>query len=174
MIVYQFWKTVWILFIYFDLLLMWESQSGLHILVWCHCWSVFVAVQRLSFGKIGFSKAMSNKWIRLDKAHESGPRIFRNVCGKLSLKLLRPFFSFNVVLLSYCFKTRCLCVVMYPFPGGEHRRPGQREAASGEKWQRDSAGGEGKEWAEEEKTAGWSVRPQPFLHKWWWCAFVRQ
>ena len=36
-------------------------------------------LQKLSFGKIGFSKAMSNKWIRLDKAHEGGPRIFRSV-----------------------------------------------------------------------------------------------
>uniref|UniRef100_A0A665W1J9 phenylalanine--tRNA ligase n=1 Tax=Echeneis naucrates TaxID=173247 RepID=A0A665W1J9_ECHNA len=36
-------------------------------------------LMKLSFGKIGFSKAMSNKWIRLDKAHEGGPRIFRTV-----------------------------------------------------------------------------------------------
>ncbi|XP_075888727.1 phenylalanine--tRNA ligase alpha subunit [Nelusetta ayraudi] len=36
-------------------------------------------LMKLPFGKIGFSKAMSNKWIRLDKAHEGGPRIFRNV-----------------------------------------------------------------------------------------------
>uniref|UniRef100_A0A671Y3A7 phenylalanine--tRNA ligase n=1 Tax=Sparus aurata TaxID=8175 RepID=A0A671Y3A7_SPAAU len=34
-------------------------------------------LMKLSFGKIGFSKAMSNKWIRVDKAHEGGPRIFR-------------------------------------------------------------------------------------------------
>ncbi|XP_068606060.1 phenylalanine--tRNA ligase alpha subunit [Brachionichthys hirsutus] len=36
---------------------------------------------KLSFGKIGFSKAMSNKWIRVDKASEGGPRIFRTVDG---------------------------------------------------------------------------------------------
>ncbi|XP_037112382.1 phenylalanine--tRNA ligase alpha subunit [Syngnathus acus] len=36
-------------------------------------------LMKLSFGKIGFSKAMSNKWIRLDKGHEGGPRIFRTV-----------------------------------------------------------------------------------------------
>ncbi|XP_047428717.1 phenylalanine--tRNA ligase alpha subunit [Mugil cephalus] len=34
-------------------------------------------LMQLPFGKIGFSKAMSNKWIQLDKAHEGGPRIFR-------------------------------------------------------------------------------------------------
>ncbi|XP_077590023.1 phenylalanine--tRNA ligase alpha subunit [Stigmatopora nigra] len=36
-------------------------------------------LMKLSYGKIGFSKAMSNKWIRMDKAHEGGPRIFRSV-----------------------------------------------------------------------------------------------
>ncbi|KAF7661382.1 hypothetical protein LDENG_00262690 [Lucifuga dentata] len=36
-------------------------------------------LMKLSFGKIGFSKAMSNKWIRVDKGHEEGPRIFRAV-----------------------------------------------------------------------------------------------
>ncbi|XP_054616473.1 phenylalanine--tRNA ligase alpha subunit [Dunckerocampus dactyliophorus] len=36
-------------------------------------------LMNLSFGKIGFSKAMSNKWIRLDKGHEGGPRLFRTV-----------------------------------------------------------------------------------------------
>uniref|UniRef100_A0A7N6BIP0 phenylalanine--tRNA ligase n=1 Tax=Anabas testudineus TaxID=64144 RepID=A0A7N6BIP0_ANATE len=36
-------------------------------------------LMKLSFGKIGFSKAMSNKWIRVDKTHEGGPRIFRTV-----------------------------------------------------------------------------------------------
>uniref|UniRef100_A0A3Q3ENF3 Phenylalanine--tRNA ligase alpha subunit n=1 Tax=Labrus bergylta TaxID=56723 RepID=A0A3Q3ENF3_9LABR len=36
-------------------------------------------LMKLSFGKIGFSKAMSSKWIRVDKAHEGGPRIFRTV-----------------------------------------------------------------------------------------------
>uniref|UniRef100_A0A1A8R5F9 Phenylalanine--tRNA ligase alpha subunit n=2 Tax=Nothobranchius pienaari TaxID=704102 RepID=A0A1A8R5F9_9TELE len=36
-------------------------------------------LMKLSFGKIGFSKAMSNKWIRLDKSTEGGPRIFRTV-----------------------------------------------------------------------------------------------
>ncbi|CAL1588648.1 unnamed protein product [Knipowitschia caucasica] len=34
-------------------------------------------LMKLSFGKIGFSKAMSNKWIKVDKAHEGGPRVFR-------------------------------------------------------------------------------------------------
>uniref|UniRef100_A0A3Q1IFH0 phenylalanine--tRNA ligase n=1 Tax=Anabas testudineus TaxID=64144 RepID=A0A3Q1IFH0_ANATE len=34
---------------------------------------------KIVFGKIGFSKAMSNKWIRVDKTHEGGPRIFRTV-----------------------------------------------------------------------------------------------
>ncbi|KAK5856721.1 hypothetical protein PBY51_008297 [Eleginops maclovinus] len=36
-------------------------------------------LMKLSFGKIGFSKAMFNKWIKLDKTHEGGPRIFRSV-----------------------------------------------------------------------------------------------
>ncbi|XP_042361800.1 LOW QUALITY PROTEIN: phenylalanine--tRNA ligase alpha subunit-like [Plectropomus leopardus] len=36
-------------------------------------------LMKLSFGKIGFSKAMSNKWIRVDKSSEGGPRIFRTV-----------------------------------------------------------------------------------------------
>ncbi|KAM3864271.1 phenylalanine--tRNA ligase alpha subunit isoform 1-T1 [Diretmus argenteus] len=36
-------------------------------------------LMKLSFGKVGFSKAMSTKWIRVDKGHEGGPRIFRNV-----------------------------------------------------------------------------------------------
>ncbi|XP_077474295.1 phenylalanine--tRNA ligase alpha subunit [Stigmatopora argus] len=36
-------------------------------------------LMKLSYGKIGFSKAMSNKWIRMDKGHEGGPRIFRSV-----------------------------------------------------------------------------------------------
>ncbi|XP_077356051.1 phenylalanine--tRNA ligase alpha subunit [Festucalex cinctus] len=36
-------------------------------------------LMKLSFGKIGFSKAMSNKWIRLDKGNEGGPKIFRTV-----------------------------------------------------------------------------------------------
>ncbi|XP_034046665.1 phenylalanine--tRNA ligase alpha subunit [Thalassophryne amazonica] len=36
-------------------------------------------LMKLSFGKIGFSKAMSHKWIRVDKGHENGPRIFRAV-----------------------------------------------------------------------------------------------
>ncbi|CAB1341966.1 unnamed protein product [Coregonus sp. 'balchen'] len=34
-------------------------------------------LMKLAFGKVGFSKAMSNKWIRLDKGHEGGPRIFK-------------------------------------------------------------------------------------------------
>uniref|UniRef100_A0A672FUA4 Phenylalanine--tRNA ligase alpha subunit n=1 Tax=Salarias fasciatus TaxID=181472 RepID=A0A672FUA4_SALFA len=36
-------------------------------------------LMKMSFGKIGFSKAMSNKWIRVDKTQEGGPRIFRAV-----------------------------------------------------------------------------------------------
>ncbi|KAJ6657656.1 hypothetical protein lerEdw1_002157 [Lerista edwardsae] len=36
-------------------------------------------LMKLSSGKVGFSKAMSNKWIRLDKTTEDGPRIFRAV-----------------------------------------------------------------------------------------------
>uniref|UniRef100_A0AAY5KX35 Phenylalanine--tRNA ligase alpha subunit n=1 Tax=Esox lucius TaxID=8010 RepID=A0AAY5KX35_ESOLU len=36
-------------------------------------------LMKLAFGKVGFSKAMSNKWIRLDKGHEGGPRVFRTV-----------------------------------------------------------------------------------------------
>ncbi|XP_028841060.1 phenylalanine--tRNA ligase alpha subunit isoform X1 [Denticeps clupeoides] len=36
-------------------------------------------LMKLPSGKVGFSKAMSNKWIRLDKGHESGPRVFRMV-----------------------------------------------------------------------------------------------
>uniref|UniRef100_A0A668AK88 Phenylalanine--tRNA ligase alpha subunit n=1 Tax=Myripristis murdjan TaxID=586833 RepID=A0A668AK88_9TELE len=36
-------------------------------------------LMKLAFGKVGFSKAMSNKWIRVDKAHEGGPRIFKAI-----------------------------------------------------------------------------------------------
>lgn len=35
--------------------------------------------QRLPSGKVGFSKAMSNKWIRVDKSAADGPRVFRVV-----------------------------------------------------------------------------------------------
>jgi len=38
-----------------------------------------VSLQKLSFGKVGFSKAMSNKWVKVDKTHEGGPRVFRAV-----------------------------------------------------------------------------------------------
>ncbi|XP_036407968.1 phenylalanine--tRNA ligase alpha subunit [Megalops cyprinoides] len=36
-------------------------------------------LMKLPSGKVGFSKAMSNKWIRLDKSHKGGPRVFRMV-----------------------------------------------------------------------------------------------
>ncbi|KAI1884021.1 hypothetical protein AGOR_G00222090 [Albula goreensis] len=36
-------------------------------------------LMKLPSGKVGFSKAMSNKWIRVDKSHEGGPRVFRMV-----------------------------------------------------------------------------------------------
>ncbi|KAF4115709.1 phenylalanine--tRNA ligase alpha subunit [Onychostoma macrolepis] len=36
-------------------------------------------LMKMPSGKVGFSKAMSNKWIRLDKAHEGGPRVFKTV-----------------------------------------------------------------------------------------------
>ncbi|XP_023692026.1 phenylalanine--tRNA ligase alpha subunit [Paramormyrops kingsleyae] len=36
-------------------------------------------LMKLPSGKVGFSKAMSNKWIRVDKAHEGGPRVFKMV-----------------------------------------------------------------------------------------------
>ncbi|KAJ8345144.1 hypothetical protein SKAU_G00293370 [Synaphobranchus kaupii] len=36
-------------------------------------------LMKLPSGKVGFSKAMSNRWIRLDKGHEGGPRVFRMV-----------------------------------------------------------------------------------------------
>ncbi|KAL4657968.1 phenylalanine-tRNA ligase alpha subunit [Arapaima gigas] len=36
-------------------------------------------LMKLPSGKVGFSKAMSNKWIRLDKGHQGGPRVFRTV-----------------------------------------------------------------------------------------------
>ncbi|KAG7279696.1 hypothetical protein CRUP_011628, partial [Coryphaenoides rupestris] len=36
-------------------------------------------LMKLSFGKVGFSKAMSNKWVKVDKTHEGGPRVFRAV-----------------------------------------------------------------------------------------------
>lgn len=36
-------------------------------------------LMKLPSGKVGFSKAMSNKWIRLDKNAAGGPRIFRAV-----------------------------------------------------------------------------------------------
>ncbi|KAI4800108.1 hypothetical protein KUCAC02_016393 [Chaenocephalus aceratus] len=40
--------------------------------------SLLALEDKLSFGKIGFSKAMSNKWVKVDKTHEGGPRIFRS------------------------------------------------------------------------------------------------
>uniref|UniRef100_A0AAQ6A987 phenylalanine--tRNA ligase n=1 Tax=Amphiprion ocellaris TaxID=80972 RepID=A0AAQ6A987_AMPOC len=49
-------------------------------------------LMKLSFGKIGFSKAMSNKWIRVDKTQEGGPRIFRaveNIEDQVREKLLQ-------------------------------------------------------------------------------------
>ncbi|XP_066449726.1 phenylalanine--tRNA ligase alpha subunit isoform X2 [Eleutherodactylus coqui] len=36
-------------------------------------------LMKLPIAKVGFSKAMSNHWIRLDKAAEGGPRVFRTV-----------------------------------------------------------------------------------------------
>ncbi|KAG5279758.1 hypothetical protein AALO_G00081270 [Alosa alosa] len=36
-------------------------------------------LMKLPSGKVGFSKAMSNKWIRVDKGHEAGPKVFRMV-----------------------------------------------------------------------------------------------
>ncbi|VTJ53960.1 Hypothetical predicted protein [Marmota monax] len=36
-------------------------------------------LMRLPSGKVGFSKAMSNKWIRVDKSAAEGPRVFRVV-----------------------------------------------------------------------------------------------
>nr|XP_056706638.1 phenylalanine--tRNA ligase alpha subunit [Euleptes europaea] len=36
-------------------------------------------LMKLPCGKVGFSKAMSNKWIQLDKNAEGGPRVFRVV-----------------------------------------------------------------------------------------------
>uniref|UniRef100_A0A2K5F3Z0 Phenylalanine--tRNA ligase alpha subunit n=1 Tax=Aotus nancymaae TaxID=37293 RepID=A0A2K5F3Z0_AOTNA len=36
-------------------------------------------LMRLPSGKVGFSKAMSNKWIRVDKSMADGPRVFRVV-----------------------------------------------------------------------------------------------
>ncbi|KAJ3600335.1 hypothetical protein NHX12_031320 [Muraenolepis orangiensis] len=36
-------------------------------------------LMKLSFGKVGFSKAMSNKWIKVDKTSEGGPMVFRAV-----------------------------------------------------------------------------------------------
>ncbi|XP_012889708.1 PREDICTED: phenylalanine--tRNA ligase alpha subunit isoform X1 [Dipodomys ordii] len=38
-------------------------------------------LMRLPSGKVGFSKAMSNKWIRVDKSAAEGPRVFRTVEG---------------------------------------------------------------------------------------------
>lgn len=35
--------------------------------------------QKLPSGQVGFSKAMSNKWIRVDKSATDGPRVFRVV-----------------------------------------------------------------------------------------------
>lgn len=144
-----------------------------------HLWCVYIyiyiidivtllcfPVQKLSFGKIGFSKAMSNKWIRVDKAHEGGPRIFRTVCDKfylLSWLLLSAFPALNKGVLVMCWS-----------PGGEDWRPGQREAASGKERRHDSAGGERKEWAEEEKAALWGVSPQTVTHNRWLCPLFCQ
>uniref|UniRef100_A0AAQ4RRZ6 phenylalanine--tRNA ligase n=2 Tax=Gasterosteus aculeatus aculeatus TaxID=481459 RepID=A0AAQ4RRZ6_GASAC len=48
-------------------------------------------LMKLSFGKIGFSKAMSSKWIRVDKAHEGGPRVFRTVRIKFTWTVITAF-----------------------------------------------------------------------------------
>uniref|UniRef100_A0A8D0L8W5 Phenylalanine--tRNA ligase alpha subunit n=1 Tax=Sphenodon punctatus TaxID=8508 RepID=A0A8D0L8W5_SPHPU len=40
-------------------------------------------LMKLTSNKVGFSKAMSNKWIRLDKAAEGGPRVFRAVSANV-------------------------------------------------------------------------------------------
>ncbi|XP_072925065.1 phenylalanine--tRNA ligase alpha subunit [Hemitrygon akajei] len=48
-------------------------------------------LMKLSSGKVGFSKAMSNKWIRIDKKAEGGPRIFRamdHIEDSVKVKLL--------------------------------------------------------------------------------------
>ncbi|XP_069623263.1 phenylalanine--tRNA ligase alpha subunit [Ranitomeya imitator] len=36
-------------------------------------------LMKLPIAKVGFSKAMSNRWVRLDKGAEGGPRVFRTV-----------------------------------------------------------------------------------------------
>uniref|UniRef100_H2ZKP0 phenylalanine--tRNA ligase n=1 Tax=Ciona savignyi TaxID=51511 RepID=H2ZKP0_CIOSA len=36
-------------------------------------------LQKIPNSKIGFSKAMSNKWVKVDKKCEGGPRVFRNI-----------------------------------------------------------------------------------------------
>lgn len=88
---------------------------------------------------------MSNKWIRLDKGHEGGSRIFRSVCvGSVCCSWALP----SVVVRT--------CSVSV---GGEHRRPGEREAAPGPDRQQLRAGGEGEERTEEEEAALWSVCP---------------
>uniref|UniRef100_A0A8B9H5Y1 Phenylalanine--tRNA ligase alpha subunit n=1 Tax=Astyanax mexicanus TaxID=7994 RepID=A0A8B9H5Y1_ASTMX len=52
-------------------------------------------LMKLPSGKVGFSKAMSNKWIRLDKAHEGGPCVFRTYEQRL-----------HAMLKSQCFKKK--------------------------------------------------------------------
>ena len=64
----------------------------------------------------------------------------------------------------------CVCVVLFWSTGGEHRRPGQREAAAGTERQLLSTGRERKEWTEEEKAALWSVSLQTlWTARVWMC-----
>ena len=46
--------------------------------------------QKLPGAQVGFSKAMANKWLRLDKAAPGGPRIFRAVSALPPPPLLLP------------------------------------------------------------------------------------
>lgn len=52
------------------------------ILLFLNFLTPYLSFQNLPLGKnakIGFSKAMSEGWLRIDKAAEGGPRIYRKV-----------------------------------------------------------------------------------------------
>lgn len=86
----------------------------------------------------------------MDKAHEGGPRVFRTVRIKFTWTVLTAFSERWIVDKVH---VRSCVVAPVPPSGGEHRGPGQREAASGPERQLLPAGREGEERAEEEETA---------------------
>lgn len=59
-------------------------------------------LQRLPSGKVGFSKAMSNKWIRVDKSAADGPRVFRVVSAGTPSEGMRQWRGAGLVPGAQC------------------------------------------------------------------------